>query len=155
VVNMMEQETSLLEAKKIILNITTPRGLKLSEEADMVIMRCVDGDFGVLPGHEPVSTVLGDGILRIINDGMEKKLAVFGGVVEVDNTSVNIYSTIAQKPEEIDLERAIRDREEAEAGILERTEELRYQSLGVGVRRALVRIEVSTNFEEDDFSEEG
>lgn len=151
----MEQETSLLEAKKIILNITTPRGLKLSEEADMVIMRCVDGDFGVLPGHEPVSTVLGDGILRIINDGMEKKLAVFGGVVEVDNTSVNIYSTIAQKPEEIDLERAIRDREEAEAGILERTEELRYQSLGVGVRRALVRIEVSTNFEEDDFSEEG
>lgn len=121
----------------------------------MVIMRCVDGDFGVLPGHEPVSTVLGDGILRIINDGMEKKLAVFGGVVEVDNTSVNIYSTIAQKPEEIDLERAIRDREEAEAGILERTEELRYQSLGVGVRRALVRIEVSTNFEEDDFSEEG
>ncbi|NLL80934.1 MAG: ATP synthase F1 subunit epsilon [Tissierellia bacterium] len=152
---MMEQETSLLEAKKIILNITTPRGLKLSEEADMVIMRCVDGDFGVLPGHEPVSTVLGDGILRIINDGMEKKLAVFGGVVEVDNTSVNIYSTIAQKPEEIDLERAIRDREEAEAGILERTEELRYQSLGVGVRRALVRIEVSTNFEEDDFSEEG
>jgi F-type H+-transporting ATPase subunit epsilon len=152
---MMEQETSLLEAKKIILNITTPRGLKLSEEADMVIMRCVDGDFGVLPGHEPVSTVLGDGILRIINDGMEKKLAVFGGVVEVDNTSVNIYSTIAQKPEEIDLERAIRDREEAEAGILERTEELRYQSLGIGVRRALVRIEVSTNFEEDDFSEEG
>ena len=152
---MMEQETSLLEAKKIILNITTPRGLKLSEEADMVIMRCVDGDFGVLPGHDPVSTVLGDGILRIINDGMEKKLAVFGGVVEVDNTSVNIYSTIAQKPEEIDLERAIRDREEAEAGILERTEELRYQSLGVGVRRALVRIEVSTNFEEDDFSEEG
>lgn len=151
----MEQETSLLEAKKIILNITTPRGLKLSEEADMVIMRCVDGDFGVLPGHEPVSTVLGDGILRIINDGMEKKLAVFGGVVEVDNTSVNIYSTIAQKPEEIDLERAIRDREEAEAGILERTEELRYQSLGIGVRRALVRIEVSTNFEEDDFSEEG
>lgn len=152
---MMEQETSLLEAKKIILNITTPRGLKLSEEADMVIMRCIDGDFGVLPGHEPVSTVLGDGILRIINDGMEKKLAVFGGVVEVDNTSVNIYSTIAQKPEEIDLERAIRDREEAEAGILERTEELRYQSLGIGVRRALVRIEVSTNFEEDDFSEEG
>ena len=28
----------------------------------MIIMRCIDGDLGVLAGHAPVSTVLGDGI---------------------------------------------------------------------------------------------
>lgn len=151
---MAEEQTNLVKGKKINLNITTPRGLKLYEEADMIIMRCIDGDFGILPGHEPVSTVLGDGILRIFNNGVEKKLAIFGGVVEVNDTTVNIFSTIAQRPDEIDRERAERDRQDAEAGILEKTEELRYQSLQIGIRRSLVRIEVSLNLEEDDSSEE-
>lgn len=141
-------------AKKINLNITTPRGLKFVEKADMVIMRCIDGDLGVLPGHAPVSTTLGDGILRIINNGLEKKLAVFGGIAEIDDTTVNIFSTIAQRPEEIDLERAERDRLEAEATMREELEEHQIQGLQALLRRSLVRIEVSYHMEEADYSEE-
>lgn len=129
--------------KKIKLNITTPRGLKFDQEADMIIMRCIDGNLGVLPSHEPVSTVLGDGILRIFNNGAEMKLAIFGGIAEIGDETVNIFSTIAQRPEEIDLERAEKDRMEAEALILEETEELQVQSSQVLLRRSLVRIEVS------------
>ncbi|HHU08120.1 MAG TPA: hypothetical protein GXZ59_07240, partial [Clostridiaceae bacterium] len=76
---MAEKEKNTANKKKLALTITTPRGIKFEEEADMVVMRCVDGDLGVLPGHAPVSTVLGDGTLRIINNNVEKKLAVFGG----------------------------------------------------------------------------
>jgi F-type H+-transporting ATPase subunit epsilon len=137
---------------KINLTITTPRGVKFEEKADMVIMRCIDGDLGVLPGHAPVSTVLGDGILRIINNGVEKKLAVFGGIVEIENTTVNILSTIAQRPEEIDLERAERDRQEVEAIILEESEEHQIRRLQVMLRRALVRIEVSNHLDETEYS---
>lgn len=79
--------------KKINLNIITPSGIKFVEKADMVIMRCIDGDLGVLPGHSPVSTVLGGGVLRIINDGLEKKLAVTGGVAEINDRTVNILTT--------------------------------------------------------------
>ncbi len=79
--------------KKINLNIITPSGIKFVEKADMVIMRCIDGDLGVLPGHAPVSTVLGGGVLRIINDGLEKKLAVTGGVAEINDRTVNILTT--------------------------------------------------------------
>lgn len=151
---MAKEQNNTVEDKKINLNITTPRGLKFVEEADMIIMRCIDGDLGVLPGHEPVSAVLGDGILRIINNGIEKKLAVFGGIVEIDDRTVNIFSTIAQRPEEIDLERAQRDREEAEAAFREGAEELKVQSLQVLLRRALVRIEVSFHVEEAYYFEE-
>jgi F-type H+-transporting ATPase subunit epsilon len=136
--------------RKIDLRITTPRGLKFEEKADMIIMRCIDGDMGVLRDHAPISAVLGDGILRIINDGVEQKLALFGGIVEISDNTVDIYSTIAQRPEEIDLERARRDKEEAEAIIMEETEELKIRSMQVVLRRSLVRIEVSLHLDEEN-----
>lgn len=139
-----------MDDRKINLRITTPRGLKFNERVDMVIMRCIDGDLGVLKNHAPVSAVLGDGILRIINDGVEKKLALFGGIVEIGDNTVDIFSTIAQRPEEIDLERAKRDKEEAEAIIMEETEELKIRSMQVVLRRSLVRIEVSLHLEEEN-----
>lgn len=146
---MSEQQTELVQGEKINLTITTPRGEKIVEEADMLIMRCIDGDLGVLPRHEPVSTVLGDGILRIFNNDIEKKIAVFNGIVEIDGTNVNIFSTIAQRPDEIDLERAEQDRREAEAA-LEASEEVQMRSLQVVLRRSLVRIEVSLHLDDED-----
>lgn len=148
---MAKQQTNAVNDKKIILNITTPRGLKFVEKADMIIMRCIDGDLGVLPGHAPVSAVLGDGILRIINKGIEKKLAVFGGIAEIKDKTVNIFSTIAQRPEEIDRERAERDRREAEATIQEESEEHQIRKLQVLLRHSLIRIEVSSHLEEADY----
>jgi len=146
---MSEQQTELVNREKINLTITTPRGVKFVEEADMLIMRCIDGDLGVLPRHEPVSTVLGEGILRIFNNGIEKKLAVFNGIVEINGTDVDIYTTIAQRPDEIDLERAEQDRREAEAA-LEAAEEIQMRSLQVTLRRSLVRIEVSLHLEDEE-----
>ncbi|HOB19127.1 MAG TPA: ATP synthase F1 subunit epsilon [Candidatus Atribacteria bacterium] len=148
------QQPGIMNDKKIDLTITTPRGVKFVEKADRVIMRCIDGDMGVLPGHARVSTVLGDGILRILNNGIEKKLAVFGGIAEIDDKSVKIFSTIAQRPEEIDRERAERDRQEAETAIREESEEVRIHSLQAMLRRSLVRIEVSLHIDEDEYTEE-
>lgn len=146
----MSEEQTNLNNKKLNLTITTPRGVKFVEEADMLIMRCIDGDLGVLPGHEPLSTVLGDGILKIFNNDTEIKLAVFGGVVEIDDRTVNIFSTIAQRPDEIDLERARRDLEAAQATLHEQSEELKIQSLQTVIRRSLVRVEVSLHLDDDE-----
>lgn len=133
-------------ARKLTVTITTPRGIKFIEEADKVVMRAIDGTLGVLPRHAPLSTVLGDGVLQIVNNGVEKKLAVFGGIAEIADDTVNIFSTIAQSPDEIDTERAEADRLEAEAKL----EEARERRLRVMQTRALVRIYVS----ESDFLEE-
>jgi F-type H+-transporting ATPase subunit epsilon len=116
----------------------------------MIIMRCIDGDLGVLPGHARISTVLGDGIFRIYNNGVEKKLAVFGGIAEIGDKRVNVFSTIAQRPEEIDRERAEIDRRKAEA-ILEETEEHQNRKLQVLLRHSLIRIEVSSHLEDTEY----
>jgi len=149
-----EEEKNTANKKKLALTITTPRGIKFEEEADMVVMRCVDGDLGVLPGHAPVSTVLGDGTLRIINNNVEKKLAVFGGVAEINNRSVNIFSTIAQLPEEIDLERAERDRQEAEEALSEKQDFASIRRVQVMLRRSYVRIEVNLHMQDEGYFDE-
>lgn len=147
---MAKQQTDFENKKKINLNITTPRGLKFVEKADMLVMRCIDGDLGILSGHTPVFAALGDGILRICNNGIEKKLAVFGGIVEIKDTTVNIFSTIVQHPDEIDLERAEADRKEVEEILQEKAEDLQIQGLQVLLRRSLVRIEVSVQMDDSD-----
>ncbi len=152
---MAEKQTDIKNKEKLNLVITTPRGVKFDLEADMVIMRCIDGDLGVLPGHEALSTVLGDGTLRVINDGIESKIALFGGVVEIDDTKVNIYSTIAQRPEEIDLERAKQDREKAEAALNEKIDDAQFKRLQAMMRRSIVRINVNTQLEDSDYFKVG
>lgn len=145
---MIKTQTDM--EKKLTLTITTPRGIKYVEKADLVVMRCIDGDLGVMPGHAPVSAVLGDGILRIFNDGAVTKLAVFGGVVDIKDRTVNIFTTIAQRPEEIDRERAERDKREAEE-MLEKSEEKQNRKLQVLLQRSLVRIEVSSYLDDSSY----
>lgn len=141
----------VMGGKKVHLQIFTPRGLKIEEKADMLVMRCIDGDMGVLPGHAAVSAALGDGILRIINNSRtEQKIAVFGGVAVVKDDLVRIMTTIAQRPGEIDLPRAEADRRQAELLLRERSEDVKIQSYQVMLRRALVRIEVSVYPQEDE-----
>jgi F-type H+-transporting ATPase subunit epsilon len=127
---------------RIHLQIITPRGLKFDQWADMLIFRCIDGDMGVLPGHDHATVAMGDGILRIIDGDAQQKLAVFGGVATVQNNTVKILTTIAQRPDEIDRDRAERDRRRMDPLLQEKADDLQIQSYQVLLRRALVRIEV-------------
>ena len=140
-----------MDRKKIQLRIVTPRGVKIEEEADLITMRCIDGDMGILPGHSETSVAMGDGILRLSNEGNIQKIAVFGGVAEIKNDRVNIMTSIAQRPGEIDRPRAETDRDQMEQLVQEKAGDLRIQSQYVLLRRALVRIEVSMHgYEEEE-----
>ena len=137
------------------LQIITPRGIKFDRRAKAVIFRCIDGDMGILPRHEAASVVVGDGILRILpqEDAPEERIAVFGGVAMVENDTIQLLTSIAQRPEEIDLARAERDREEMERVLLEKEEredDAEMQTYQFLLRRALVRIEVSTYMQDDE-----
>lgn len=141
----MQEEQTVLD-----LIITTPRGVKFEEKADFVSFRALDGERGVLPGHAPLITALGDGILKVHLNGTEQQLAVFGGIAEIDERKIQIYSTIAQKPEEIDVKRAAEDRERALAALKEQKEDVAMQRLRGAAYRALVRLNVSSSVDFDE-----
>ena len=96
--------------QKLQVKVVTPRGTKVDERADMVILRCTTGDMGILPGHQPFSMLLDYGVLRMVQQDRERILAVYGGIAQVKGDQITILTDGADWPEEIDPVRAEADR---------------------------------------------
>jgi len=106
-----------------------------SGEAIMVIARTTEGDVGVLRNHAPLLSLLVDGVVDIQTaDGETLIAAVDAGFLSVANNRVSILSEHAELSDEIDVERARLELEQAEAADDEDG------ALGVVVRRAEARI---------------
>ena len=91
---------------KITLEIVTPDRALVSTEVDEIQLPGSEGYFGVLPGHTPMLAMLqvGEMWYRI---GQEKHfLAVAFGFVEVMPDRVTVLAQIAERAEDIDVNRA-------------------------------------------------
>ena len=94
--------------RKLNLRVISPRTAtdrkpyKLQKDSDLVILRCITGDLGILVGRMPCTMVLGSGILRSINDGKEYSMAIIGGVAHVSDDVVTVLTDNALFPNEID-----------------------------------------------------
>ena len=85
-----------------------------SGEASMVIARTVDGDLGVLQGHAPLLSLLTDAAVEISTPDGVVHAAVDGGFISVADDRVSILAERIERAEDIELEQARIDREEAE-----------------------------------------
>jgi F-type H+-transporting ATPase subunit epsilon len=125
--------------------LVSPERILYTGEADMVICRTSDGEIAFLNDHAPFVGALGIGVVRIkVPDGSETMAAVHGGFVEVRDNRVSILSDVAELPEQIDVERARRAKDEAErklaAGGLDDEAEAEARA---ALRRAEVRLQVA------------
>jgi len=134
--------------KKFQLRIITPSETKVDKPVEMVIMRCIDGDWGVMAGHDKRSGVLMDfGVVRVFDEGNERRLAAYGGIAEFQDDMLTILTSEAFWPEDIDLARAETDLEIAKQRLHDKSgkvDEAEVQMYGVRLRRSLVMIEVSS-----------
>lgn len=101
-------------AGKILLEVVTPEKQLLSQQVDEVIAPGSEGEFGVLPGHCHFLSTLRIGELRYRVDGQTHSMAVLWGFAEVTPTKVTVMAEIAEKAEDIDVERATAKVVEAE-----------------------------------------
>jgi F-type H+-transporting ATPase subunit epsilon len=131
-------------ADRLTLEVATPTRLIVSESVDEVVVPGCEGYFGVLPGHAPFLTTLGIGELsyRVGND--TRRLATSGGFAEVRNDKVIVLADTAERPDEIDRERAERARQRAEQRLAGRTaDDVDYTRAAAALARALSRLEVA------------
>jgi len=124
------------------LEITTPDRSVLTEEVHEVVLPGVEGYFGVLAGHAPTLAQLGVGEVSYRVGQNRKYLAISGGYAEVLRDSVHVLARTAERAQEIDLDRAVRARELAEAELKRGLppDELRHAE--IRLLRALSRINV-------------
>ncbi len=131
-------------ADTLQLEIATPMRLVVSDTVDEVVAPGREGYFGVLRGHAPFLTTLGIGELTYRKGRDEYHLAVAGGFAEVRNDKVIVLADAAERPEEIDRERAERARQRAEQRLGGRTQdELDYTRCSGALIRALTRLHVA------------
>ena len=89
------------------LEIVTPLKTAYKESVNMIIVRTVTGDMGILPKHAPLVTELAVGEMVIKKDGEEKKYFISGGFMEVSKEKVIILADKALKAEDINVEEEI------------------------------------------------
>lgn len=130
--------------ERLHLELATPTRLLVSEEVDEVVAPGALGYFGVLPGHAPFLTTLGVGEVIYRQGGREHYLAVTGGFAEVGPERVIVLTETAERPEEIDVERARAALERADGRLAGRArEEIDYERALRSRTRAATRIQVA------------
>ncbi|WP_186646385.1 ATP synthase F1 subunit epsilon [Fluviispira vulneris] len=72
------------------------------------------GALGVLPGHAPMVTAVGTGVVLYSQNDVSGFFKVAGGVAEITGTSVNLLVDVGEEAATIDLDRAKRSLERAE-----------------------------------------
>ena len=101
------------------LYIATPVGEAFDAEVDGVVLPGVEGDFGVLEGHEAFISALRAGSLEIQqSDGSRRVAAVPGGFAEISESTVSVMVGRCEFADE-----AGRDRAEAMIEEMRATEE--------------------------------
>lgn len=97
-------------AETIELEVVTPERPLVREAAESVEVPGKAGYLGILPGHAAFVGLLGTGVLGYVAAGGQRHcLAVSGGFIEVVDGHVRVLADVAEKAEEVDLERARED----------------------------------------------
>ena len=132
----------------MVFELATPTRMLVTAEADEVVAPGVEGYFGVLPGHAAFLTTLAAGEVTYRSGQTEHHVAVTGGFAEVRAERVIVLAENAERPEEIDRERAELARQRAEMRVQGRSpggsqEDIDFARALTALARALTRLAVA------------
>ena len=88
------------------LNLLTPeKKAVFDQEVTVVTVPAYSGEITILPGHAPMITTLGTGILKYKIKGVDKtfKAVISWGYCEVTTEGVNVLAEFMQTPEEVSV----------------------------------------------------
>lgn len=126
------------------LEVVTPEKVVVSQDVEIVVAPGTMGEFGVLAGHVPFLSGIQPGEMRYGSGSERESLAVTTGFAEVSEDKVSVLVDAAEKPYEIDVERARRAMERARERLAQREkEEVDFLRAESALRRALIRIKIA------------
>lgn len=121
-------------------------------ECENLIVPCPDGSFGVQAHHINMISAVSPGELHYRpaegpDAGVEKIAAVSSGLVKVENNDVLVLVDTAERPEEIDINRARRAADEAKEALLQKKSIQEYRIAQYSLARAVSRMRVHKDFQ--------
>lgn len=130
--------------EEIYLEIITPEKTVLKEKIESVVVPSHEGYLGILKNHAEAILQLQIGKLKFKKEGKENYVAISSGFLKVENNKVKIFTSSAEKKEEIDRERAEKAKMKAEERIKSKEKEIDIARAESALKRALNRIKVAS-----------
>jgi F-type H+-transporting ATPase subunit epsilon len=130
-------------AETFQLEIVTPAKLVVDETAEEAQIPGLNGYLGILPGHAPLITELAVGVITYKTSGATHSLSVAWGFAEVLPDKVTILAEAAERPQEIDVERAQKAKDRAEQRLKSNDPETDFTRAEDALQRAETRLNVA------------
>lgn len=127
----------------IHLVIVTPERKLVDQEVDEVLLPGSEGYFGVLAGHAPMLTALTVGEISYRVSGESRLLSVAWGFAEVLPDGVSVLADVAERADEIDLDRARGALERAESRLNEGSSGVDADRARASLAKAMARIRIA------------
>ncbi len=89
-------------ADKLSFALVSPERELFNGDVDHVVVPGAEGEFGVLPNHAPVMSVIKPGALRVINEGAERRIFVNGGFADVTPEGLTVLAEEAVDLDDIE-----------------------------------------------------
>jgi len=124
------------------LEIITPEAKTFSDEVEQVVLPGVEGEFGVLPGHQPLVTQIHPGELDVVQNGRQLYLAVGEGFVEVQPDRVSVLTDMAVRTDDINEAEAEAARKRAEEALSHKLSPDEEATIQAALQRSLAQLQV-------------
>jgi len=132
------------DEKTFPFEVLTLQKLFLREEIRFVIAPGQEGVFEILANHAPFVFALKPGPLRMrLPDGHDQYVAVGSSFLVVQKERTTVLARSAERPEEIDVERARRAQERAEQRLQQAAPGTDLVRAKASLQRALARLKVA------------
>jgi F-type H+-transporting ATPase subunit epsilon len=125
------------------LEIVTPSRLLVKDAAEEAQIPGLGGYLGILPGHAPLITELAVGVITYKASDATHTLSVAWGFMEVLPDKVTILAETAERPQEIDVERAQKAKDRAEQRLKSNDLQVDYPRAEDALQRAETRLNVA------------
>src|ERR1035437_641373 len=130
-------------ADSIELEVATPERLLVREQVADVQVPGKEGYLGILPGHAALLGELGTGSLSYTAGGQKRYLAIDGGFLEVLDDHVRVLADLAERGEDINVERAKADLQQAQEQLAHSAADVDPNIALAAVSRAQSRIDAA------------
>ena len=131
---------------KFILNITASSGEFYQGYCEDLTLPTGDGVYGVQAGHSPVLVALHMGIMHFEVDGVGRDVLVGDGIAEVTPSYVMVLVDSAERPEDIDRNRAEEARIRAQERLQHQQSMHEYYQSKIALDRAMQRLQAAAKY---------
>ena len=131
---------------KFILNITASSGEFYQGYCEDLTLPTGDGVYGVQAGHSPVLVALHRGSLHFEVAGVGRDVLVGDGIAEVTPSYVMVLVDSAERPEDIDRNRAEEARIRAQERLQHQQSMHEYYQSKIALNRAMQRLQTASKY---------